>query len=310
MPRVRSARFSFLRSTARTNFFCSGETTKQTHTQMAAAAPLAHACMPAPAPQYPLSERLYKQLVAIDVLARSQSSGAPPDSPFRSRYAPPVTIADYAGRIVKYCLCGEDIVKVAVVLMLRYCRATNQNVSVSNVHRLLLTAIVIAIKMSQDVYYANGYYAKVGGIQLHELNALEQAFVTGLKFSTHVSRDEIVPLEAALTRAVTTLPTAAAVAKATRAAARAFVRVPASFAAPPDDEPLTDSEEGSVVSCEDTHSPTGVSLQLGDSLDVAVSPASLLVSSGLNGRSATTPAAPRAASDVHFSFAEGSLRAT
>jgi len=42
---------------------------------------------------------------------------------------------------------------------------------------LLLVANVIAVKYNEDIYYANSYYAKIGGISLSELNLLEKEFL-------------------------------------------------------------------------------------------------------------------------------------
>jgi hypothetical protein len=36
-----------------------------------------------------------------------------------------------------------------------------------------LATVVLAIKYNEDDYYANDYYAKVGGISLQEMNQLE-----------------------------------------------------------------------------------------------------------------------------------------
>lgn len=60
----------------------------------------------------------------------------------------------------------------------------------SNVHRLVLASLVVAAKYTDDHYYSNLYYAKVGGVPVHELNALEAAFLRILEFSLYVSTDE------------------------------------------------------------------------------------------------------------------------
>jgi hypothetical protein len=40
-------------------------------------------------------------------------------------------------------------------------------------YRIILATVVLAIKYNEDDYYANDYYAKVGGITLQEMNGLE-----------------------------------------------------------------------------------------------------------------------------------------
>lgn len=44
-------------------------------------------------------------------------------------------------------------------------------------HRIVLTAIVVSIKMYDDVYDLNQFYAEVGAISVQELNILESTFL-------------------------------------------------------------------------------------------------------------------------------------
>ena len=44
-------------------------------------------------------------------------------------------------------------------------------ISSLNVHRLLITSIMLASKFFDDVYYNNAYYARVGGISNIEVRA-------------------------------------------------------------------------------------------------------------------------------------------
>ncbi len=55
-----------------------------------------------------------------------------------------------------------------------------------NVHRVVITAILLAAKFFDDAYYNNAYYAKVGGVLVSELNGLEVDFLFRINFSLHV----------------------------------------------------------------------------------------------------------------------------
>ena len=55
-----------------------------------------------------------------------------------------------------------------------------------SVHRLLITAVLVAAKFLDDSYFNNAYYAKVGGISLEEMNALELDFLLRCDFRLHV----------------------------------------------------------------------------------------------------------------------------
>ena len=48
---------------------------------------------------------------------------------------------------------------------------------------------MLAIKYNEDDYYSNKYYAKVGGINLDELNSLEYNFLILLDFDVFIDED-------------------------------------------------------------------------------------------------------------------------
>ena len=59
-----------------------------------------------------------------------------------------------------------------------------------NVHRVIVTAVLLAAKFFDDAYYNNAYYAKVGGVLVHEMNGLEVDFLFRIDFSLHATPDE------------------------------------------------------------------------------------------------------------------------
>jgi len=67
-----------------------------------------------------------------------------------------------------------------------------------NVHRLVLTAIMIASKFIEDKYYSNQYWSRVGGITNDELNALEREMLFTLSFKLSLTRPEFLSLESHL----------------------------------------------------------------------------------------------------------------
>lgn len=49
---------------------------------------------------------------------------------------------------------------------------------------------MLAAKYFDDFYYNNAYYAKVGGVQGHEINMLELDFLFHINFSLFVTTEE------------------------------------------------------------------------------------------------------------------------
>ena len=67
--------------------------------------------------------------------------------------------------ILKYAGCSEETFILALIYMDQVVQFNPDFVISSlNVHRLLITAIMLASKFFDDVYYNNAYYARVGGI--------------------------------------------------------------------------------------------------------------------------------------------------
>ncbi|CAN1246856.1 CYCP3-1 [Linum grandiflorum] len=65
----------------------------------------------------------------------------------------------------------NEIKDVATVFHgLRAPAQTNVHLTSLNVHRLLITSIMLAAKFVDDAFFNNAYYARVGGISTGELN--------------------------------------------------------------------------------------------------------------------------------------------
>ena len=69
-----------------------------------------------------------------------------------------------------------------------------------NMHRLILTGIMVAAKFVDDFYFSNNYWSKVGGIPNDELNGLEMELLFLLNFSLHTTRGEYDDYAAELAR--------------------------------------------------------------------------------------------------------------
>lgn len=77
--------------------------------------------------------------------------------------------------------------------------------------RLLLAAVVVALKLLRDHHLANTYMAQVGGVPPAELAALERAFLAGLGWRAQVSPAEFWGVNAALKTQALALPVTAQV---------------------------------------------------------------------------------------------------
>lgn len=95
-------------------------------------------------------------------------------------------INEYIQRIIRYAKPEPSTVIISLYYIDKLCDKTDLELSSNNIHRLILSSIIIAIKYNEDDYYSNTYYAKVGGISLEELNKLEYEMLQLLDFNTYI----------------------------------------------------------------------------------------------------------------------------
>ncbi|KAF9686962.1 hypothetical protein SADUNF_Sadunf02G0044600 [Salix dunnii] len=118
---------------------------------------------------------------------------------FHGLRPPPVSIRQYVDRIFKYSACSPSCFVVAHVYVDRFLQQTDIHLTSLNVHRLLITSVMIAAKFVDDAtkmikcshlslrFFNNGYYARVGGVSTEELNRLEMKFLFGIDFRLQVN---------------------------------------------------------------------------------------------------------------------------
>jgi hypothetical protein len=112
-------------------------------------------------------------------------------TPFHSVSEPPIALATYIARVMKHTECGEDGVLLGLRLAVRYCTKTKMLPSALCAHRLLLVAVVLAVKTHYDKFRSNRTAAKSGGLRVNELNLLEMAMFRGLRYSSVIFQVEV-----------------------------------------------------------------------------------------------------------------------
>lgn len=106
---------------------------------------------------------------------------------FQSSYAPAISIQGYLERINKYAKCSPNCFIVALIYIDRLIEIRNIVLTSLNVHRILITSVLLATKVFDDEFYKNAYYAKLGGVSTAEMNTLEIEFLSLVNFKLSVS---------------------------------------------------------------------------------------------------------------------------
>lgn len=106
---------------------------------------------------------------------------------FHALKAPGICIQAYLERVHKYASCSNECFILALIYIDRLIQRNNFLLTELNVHRVVITAILLAAKFFDDAYYNNAYYSKVGGVLVSEMNGLEVDFLFRINFSLHVT---------------------------------------------------------------------------------------------------------------------------
>ena len=110
------------------------------------------------------------------------------DSVFAHKEVPKISIEDYLNRIRKYSKLEDSTLIIALIYIDRLLKNQKIVLSIFNVHRILLTAILLAIKYNEDEIYDNSFFARIFGITTKELNKLENKFLDLIEFKLFITK--------------------------------------------------------------------------------------------------------------------------
>lgn len=127
-------------------------------------------------------------LLILEILEENKAKDVKTnDNIFMAQYPPSVKITDYLERLAKYTKLENSTLIIMLIYLDRIADEFSNELTYKNIHRLVFSAVIAAIKYNEDDYYSNEFYAKVGGIKLNEANDLEEAFCVGMEFAFFVS---------------------------------------------------------------------------------------------------------------------------
>ena len=136
-----------------------------------------------------LLKEISETLTSIIQKNRKIKNGKKDNSPFVHEHAPKISIFDYLLRIQKYSNIENSTFIIALIYIDRICLKKGIILTKYNIHRLLFTAILIAIKYNEDIIYDNVFYSKIAGVTIKELLVLENTFLETIDFELFVSND-------------------------------------------------------------------------------------------------------------------------
>lgn len=126
----------------------------------------------------------------VRVCSAKKPSGSVTQTHFHSLYDPQMSVEEYVYRVGRYVQCTRECFVIAIILLVRYQQNTLHPICPLNVHRLIITSLLVAAKSRDDVLVSNEYYNQLGGLPDREINYLERYFLTDIDWSTYVSYEE------------------------------------------------------------------------------------------------------------------------
>ncbi|KAJ1964985.1 cyclin-like protein interacting with PHO85 [Dipsacomyces acuminosporus] len=147
----------------------------------------------------PTSETISRMAELIDSVISTNHLTIGPNvndiTPFHSRAIPGISVHDYLQRVAKFVCLENDTLIAILVYLDRISKAQSHRPSLApspyNIHRLIITAIVVAHKFNSDIFFNNARYSKVGGVPLAEMNQLELELLFLVRFDLKIDAEEL-----------------------------------------------------------------------------------------------------------------------
>ncbi|KAJ3680612.1 hypothetical protein LUZ60_016890 [Juncus effusus] len=113
----------------------------------------------------------------------------PPETPFHGKIVPWIPIDKYLERLFIFADCSDTCWIIAYIFMDKFIKRRRPALILEphSVHRILLSAVLLAAKYHDDSSRNNVHFAMAGGVSLETLNHLEAEFFKGVGYQLYVA---------------------------------------------------------------------------------------------------------------------------
>lgn len=102
-----------------------------------------------------------------------------------------ISFKSYLKRLLKYTHIESNTL-IHALCLIDQLSLKKVYLSNNNIHKIFLAAVVISIKLLEDVVYVEKHYAYAGGISLLELAIIENEFLTFINFKACISEKKFL----------------------------------------------------------------------------------------------------------------------
>ena len=115
---------------------------------------------------------------------------------FNSKKIPNISIQDYLIRIIEYTNIEENTLICALIYIDSI--SNKKKITISNIYKILFSAVLISIKFNEDEIYPNNFYAKIAGVPNEELLQMEHEFLILINFNLLIDEKKYSSLKFAI----------------------------------------------------------------------------------------------------------------
>ena len=108
---------------------------------------------------------------------------------FSSKSLPDISLYEYLIRIQKYSQIEKSTLIFALIYIDRLCKIGKIILTDYNIHRILFSALILAIKYNEDKFFDNDFYSQIAGIKMAELKIFEYNFLYLCNFNMFVDEE-------------------------------------------------------------------------------------------------------------------------
>ena len=112
------------------------------------------------------------------------------NDPLYSNKIPMIKIEDYFIRLFKYSQMEISTLILSFIYIKRFIDKENFIIAFNNIFRLIISCTLLAIKFNENRIFKNIIYARIGGIDIEDLNILEFNVFNRLDFNLRVFDNE------------------------------------------------------------------------------------------------------------------------
>lgn len=128
---------------------------------------------------------LFQQMIQANDAMGSHSYNTAFSCPHNK--VPSISLLLFIQRVMRYLPATKELYIIAMIYLDRVL-AFNSDIcfTLFNAHRLFVSAVLIASKFLDDLFYTNVFVSKVAGVSPEELNRLEIEFLAAIRFNLYV----------------------------------------------------------------------------------------------------------------------------